>query len=415
MDRELSSEERAAIRRRHLAPFIAGAVLVLGGIIALFIFMHPSVKRDNLIFATVDTGTIQTSVTGTGSVVPAFEEIINSPISSRIIEVYCKAGDSVDIDTPLLRLDLQTTETEFDKLADQIQMKQYEYEQQRGNNDTRLRDIEMQIRVKEMTVNRLEVDLRNERYLDSLGSGTGDRIRQAELAYETGRLELQQLHQKLDNERRNTEADMKVKALDISIAGKNLDEKRRTLDDARIRSPRRATLTFISDQIGQKISEGERVAVISDLTHFKINGELPDGHIDKISVGSKALVRIGRDRVPGTVSNLTPLSQNGVVEFTVRLDDNEDPRLHPGLKVDIYVMSGVVDDVVRVPNGSFFTGPGTYNMYVTAGDDRLERREVRLGDSNYEYVEVISGLNPGEQVVINDMTAYSGNETLKLK
>ena len=415
MDRELSSEERAAIRRRHLAPFIAGAVIVLGGIIALFIFMHPSVKRDNLIFATVDTGTIQTSVTGTGSVVPAFEEIINSPISSRIIEVYCKAGDSVDIDTPLLRLDLQTTETEFNKLADQIQMKQYEYEQQRGNNDTRLRDIEMQIRVKEMTVNRLEVDLRNERYLDSLGSGTGDRIRQAELAYETGRLELQQLHQKLDNERRNTEADMKVKALDISIAGKNLDEKRRTLDDARIRSPRHATLTFISDQIGQKISEGERVAVISDLTHFKINGELPDGHIDKISVGSKALVRIGRDRVPGTVSNLTPLSQNGVVEFTVRLDDNEDPRLHPGLKVDIYVMSGVVDDVVRVPNGSFFTGPGTYNMYVTAGDDRLERREVRLGDSNYEYVEVISGLNPGEQVVINDMTAYSGNETLKLK
>ena len=415
MDRELSSEERAAIRRRHLAPFIAGAVIVLGGIIALFIFMHPSVKRDNLIFATVDTGTIQTSVTGTGSVVPAFEEIINSPISSRIIEVYCKAGDSVDIDTPLLRLDLQTTETEFNKLADQIQMKQYEYEQQRGNNDTRLRDIEMQIRVKEMTVNRLEVDLRNERYLDSLGSGTGDRIRQAELAYETGRLELQQLHQKLDNERRNTEADMKVKALDISIAGKNLDEKRRTLDDARIRSPRRATLTFISDQIGQKISEGERVAVISDLTHFKINGELPDGHIDKISVGSKALVRIGRDRVPGTVSNLTPLSQNGVVEFTVRLDDNEDPRLHPGLKVDIYVMSGVVDDVVRVPNGSFFTGPGTYNMYVTAGDDRLERREVRLGDNNYEYVEVISGLNPGEQVVINDMTAYSGNETLKLK
>ena len=415
MDRELSSEERAAIRRRHLAPFIAGAVIVLGGIIALFIFMHPSVKRDNLIFATVDTGTIQTSVTGTGSVVPAFEEIINSPISSRIIEVYCKAGDSVDIDTPLLRLDLQTTETEFNKLADQIQMKQYEYEQQRGNNDTRLRDIEMQIRVKEMTVNRLEVDLRNERYLDSLGSGTGDRIRQAELAYETGRLELQQLHQKLDNERRNTEADMKVKALDISIAGKNLDEKRRTLDDARIRSPRRATLTFIRDQIGQKISEGERVDVISDLTHFKINGELPDGHIDKISVGSKALVRIGRDRVPGTVSNLTPLSQNGVVEFTVRLDDNEDPRLHPGLKVDIYVMSGVVDDVVRVPNGSFFTGPGTYNMYVTAGDDRLERREVRLGDSNYEYVEVISGLNPGEQVVINDMTAYSGNETLKLK
>ncbi|MBD5321705.1 MAG: efflux RND transporter periplasmic adaptor subunit, partial [Bacteroides sp.] len=76
MDRELTPKERAAIRRRRLAPFIAGAVVILGGIMVLFILMHPSVRRGNLVFATVDKGTIQTSVTGTGSVVPAFEEII---------------------------------------------------------------------------------------------------------------------------------------------------------------------------------------------------------------------------------------------------------------------------------------------------------------------------------------------------
>ncbi|MDE6395408.1 MAG: efflux RND transporter periplasmic adaptor subunit, partial [Duncaniella sp.] len=231
MDRELTSRERAQIRRRRIMPVIVTAAAIIVGGITLFSLTRTSVSRDDLMFATVDTGSIQASVTGAGSVVPAFEEIINSPISSRIIEVYCKAGDSVDIDTPLLRLDLQSTETEFNKLADQIQMKQYEYEQQQGNNDTRLRDLEMQIRVKEMSVNRLEVDLRNERYLDSLGSGTGDRIRQAELAYDTGRLELEQLRQKLANERRNTVSEMKVKDLDISIARKNLDEKRRTLDD----------------------------------------------------------------------------------------------------------------------------------------------------------------------------------------
>ena len=415
MDRELTSRERAQIRRRRIMPVIVTAAAIIVGGITLFSLTRTSVSRDDLMFATVDTGSIQASVTGAGSVVPAFEEIINSPISSRIIEVYCKAGDSVDIDTPLLRLDLQSTETEFNKLADQIQMKQYEYEQQQGNNDTRLRDLEMQIRVKEMSVNRLEVDLRNERYLDSLGSGTGDRIRQAELAYDTGRLELEQLRQKLANERHNTVSEMKVKDLDISIARKNLDEKRRTLDDARIRAPRKATLTFINDQIGQKVSEGERVAVISDLSHFKVDGELPDGNADKIAVGSKALVRIGKDRIPGTVSNITPMSRNGVVEFSVSLDDNDDPRLRSGLKVDIYIMCGLMDDVVRIPNGSFFSGAGAYNLFVTSGDNRLERREVRLGDSNYDYVEVISGLRPGEQVVINDMTRYLNNETLKIK
>ncbi len=156
-----------------------------------------SVDREDLLITTVDSGTIETSVTGSGSIVPAFEEIINSPINSRIIEVYCKAGDSVDIGTPLLRLDLQSTETELNKLKDQIQMKNYELEQQKVNNNTRVSDLAMQVKVKEMTVNRLEAELRNERYLDSLGSGTGDRVRQAELAFNTGKLELEQMRQQL--------------------------------------------------------------------------------------------------------------------------------------------------------------------------------------------------------------------------
>ena len=193
MDRELSKSERNSIRRKRLMPYLIGLVALVVVVAALLLLMRQSVKRADLLVATVDTGVIETSVTGSGSVVPAFEEIINSPINTRIVEVYCKAGDSVEAGTPLLRLDLQSTETELNKLKDQIEMKRYELEQQRGTNSTRMSDLAMQVKVKEMAVNRLEVELRNERYLDSLGSGTGDRVRQAELAYNTGRLELEQL------------------------------------------------------------------------------------------------------------------------------------------------------------------------------------------------------------------------------
>ena len=191
MDRELTQKERNSARRRKYLPYIIGGTALAAGLITLLIASRQSVDREDLLITTVDSGTIETSVTGSGSIVPAFEEIINSPINSRIIEVYCKAGDSVDIGTPLLRLDLQSTETELNKLKDQIQMKNYELEQQKVNNSTRVSDLAMQVKVKEMTVNRLEAELRNERYLDSLGSGTGDRVRQAELAFNTGKLELE--------------------------------------------------------------------------------------------------------------------------------------------------------------------------------------------------------------------------------
>lgn len=415
MDRELSKSERNSIRRKRLMPYLIGLVALVVVVAALLLLMRQSVKRADLLVATVDTGVIETSVTGSGSVVPAFEEIINSPINTRIVEVYCKAGDSVEAGTPLLRLDLQSTETELNKLKDQIEMKRYELEQQRVNNSTRMSDLAMQVKVKEMAVNRLEVELRNERYLDSLGSGTGDRVRQAELAYNTGRLELEQLRQQYANERKVTDAGLSVKNLDINIAGKNLGELRRTLDDARIRAPRKATLTYVNDQIGQKVSEGERIAIISDLSHFKVDGEIADAFGDKVRVGSKAVVKLGRERMPGMVSNVTPLSRNGVISFSVRLDDNANSRLRSGLKTDVYILCDVVEDALRLKNGSYYTGPGVYELFVFDSDDELVKRNVRLGESNYEYVEVREGLKPGDKVVISDMKKFANSSNLKVK
>lgn len=416
MDRELTPKERNSARRRKYLPYIIGGTAFTAGLITLLIASRQSVDREDLLITTVDSGTIETSVTGSGSIVPAFEEIINSPINSRIIEVYCKAGDSVDIGTPLLRLDLQSTETELNKLKDQIQMKNYELEQQKVNNNTRVSDLAMQVKVKEMTVNRLEAELRNERYLDSLGSGTGDRVRQAELAFNTGKLELEQMRQQLANERKVTAAGLSVKNLDINIARKNLGEMSRTLDDAQIKAPRKATLTFINDQIGQKVSEGEKIAIISDLSHFKVDGEIADAYGDRIRVGSKAVVRIGRsERMNGTVSNVTPLSRNGVISFSVRLDDNADSRLRSGLKTDVYIMCNVMEDVRRIKNGSFYTGPGSYELFVFNGDDKLERRSVRLGDSNFEFVEVVDGLNDGDRVVVSDMKRFINATSVKVK
>ncbi|WP_289699856.1 efflux RND transporter periplasmic adaptor subunit [Duncaniella muris] len=416
MDRELTPKERNSARRRKYLPYIIGGTALTAGLITLLIASRQSVDREDLLITTVDSGTIETSVTGSGSIVPAFEEIINSPINSRIIEVYCKAGDSVDIGTPLLRLDLQSTETELNKLKDQIQMKNYELEQQKVNNNTRVSDLAMQVKVKEMTVNRLEAELRNERYLDSLGSGTGDRVRQAELAYNTGKLELEQMRQQLANERKVTDAGLSVKNLDINIARKNLGEMSRTLDDAQIKAPRKATLTFINDQIGQKVSEGEKIAIISDLSHFKVDGEIADAYGDRIRVGSKAVVRIGRnERMDGIVSNITPLSRNGVISFSVRLDDDADSRLRSGLKTDVYIMCNVMEDVRRIKNGSFYTGPGSYELFVFNGDDKLERRSVRLGDSNFEFVEVVDGLNDGDRVVVSDMKRFINATSVKVK
>ena len=400
MDREIPKEVLKKERNRRILKYggIGGGCIAL--ILILFSLMRSSVKEKDLVFSEVSKGTIEVSVSASGKVVPAFEEIINSPINTRILEVYKKGGDSVNIGTPILKLDLQSAKTEYNKLLDEEQMKRYQLEQLKVNNSTYLSDLEMKVKVAEMKLNRMKVELRNERYLDSLGSGTMDRVHQAELNFETGKLELEQLHQQLTNERKVKAADLKVKQLEYEIFLKGLAETKRTLDEAQIRSPRKAILTYINNQIGAQVNEGSRIAVISDLSHFKVEGEIADTYGDRVAAGGKAVVKIGSEKLEGQVSSVTPLSKNGVISFTVQLENDSNRRLRSGLKTDVYVMNAVKEDVLRIANSSYYVGRGDYQLFVLDGSDELVKRKVRLGDSNFEYVEVVSGLQPGDRVVL---------------
>jgi HlyD family secretion protein len=415
MDREIPKKERLKERNKKIIRFSIIGIVCIVAISVLISLMRTGVIRKDLIFSTVDKGTIEVSVSASGKVAPAFEEIINSPINSRIVEVYRKGGDSVDMGTPILKLDLQSAETDYKKLLDEEQMRRYKLDQLKVNNQTKLNDMAMQIKVSAMKLNRMKVELRNEYYLDSLGAGTTDKVRQAELSYNVAQLEYEQLRQQYANEKQVRAAELKVQELDFNIFRKSLAEMKRTLDDAQIRSPRKAILTYINNQVGAQVPQGGQVAIISDLSHFKVEGEIADTYGDRVSAGGKAIVKIGSEKLEGTVSSVTPLSKNGVISFTVQLAEDNNKRLRSGLKVDVYVMNAVKEGVMRIANASFYVGRGEYELFVQTSSDEIVKRKVQLGDSNFEYVEVLSGLKQGDKVVVSDMTSYKNKNKLKVK
>lgn len=390
-------------------------VVIFAGIILSISFMAPSMKRESLDFITVDKGTVETSADASGKVVPAYELIITSPVATRIMEIYCHEGDNVKKGESLMKLDLASEETELQNLADQRMMKRYDTEQTILDSRTYLTNLEMQIKAKEMSVARLKTETANERRLDSIGSGTGNRVREAELAYQTAVLELDQMRKQLHNEQLSHAAARKTKELEEGITAKNLAEKKRTLDDARIKAPADATITYLNSSLGTSISAGEKLAVLSDLNHFKILAKMPESNVDKLSLGSEVNVRVGKKALTGRIGTITPQSNNGVVSFTVLLDNDSDERLRSGVRAEINVLYDIKEGVVRMPNGSYYHGPGQYILFVDNGEGALERREVMLGDGNFDYVEVQSGLRPGEKVVKNDLSEYNNRKKINLK
>lgn len=414
MDREISKEQRNREKRQMWMKWGGTVVVGIVAVVALMQLMQESLHERDIVFSVVDEGSIDVSVSASGKVVPAFEEIINSPINSRILEVYKKGGDSVEVGTPILRLDLLSAETDYKKQLDEVQMNELKLEQLRIQNRSKLSEMEMQLKVSRMELNRKAVELRNEQYLDSLGAGTTDKVRQVELDYNVSKLKLEEDEQKFINEQATADADLKVKELELNIARKTLAETKRTLDDARIKAPRKAILTYVNTEIGAQVAQGEKVAIVSDLSHFKIEGEIADTYGDRIAAGSRAIVKVGKEELAGTVTDVTPLSKNGVMSFSVRLEQDNHKRLRSGLKTDVYVLTAVKDSVMRIANGSYYVGPGEYELFVRSGNELLKRK-VQLGDSNYELVEVVGGLKPGDQVVVSDMSNYKNKRKMKLE
>lgn len=414
MDREIPLKERkkAAMRKVwRIGAAVAAIVLTVAAAIHL---AGSKVDMKNVELSTVDMGDLQVSVTASGSVVPEYQEIIVSPISTRIVETYKKAGDTVEENEPLLRLDLQTAETEYKKGLDDEQMRRLQLQKLKINQNTQLTDMKMKICVAQMALNSKKMQLRNERYLDSIGSGTTDRVRQAELDYNTAHLELEQLNKQYENSIKAADAEYRVQELDLQMFRKSLAEIKRTLDDAKIRSPRRAVLTYINNSIGAQIAQGAQVATVSDLSSFKAECSIADGYSDRMAVGGQVQVRTGGKQLPGTISTINPQAKNSMMEFTVNFNNPSSHLLRSGLKVEVYVMTAMKSNVMRIKSGSYYQGPGKYKLFVKEGD-RLVRRSVELGEANYDYVEVISGLKKGEQVVVSDMEQYDGKNNLKIK
>ncbi|MCH5232543.1 MAG: HlyD family efflux transporter periplasmic adaptor subunit [Muribaculaceae bacterium] len=415
MDRELTKKEKLKEKKKIFYKISAG-ILAFGGLVTGIVFIFENgINEDKLQIATAERATMESSVTASGKVVPLYEQSIVSPVATKILEVYCEEGDSVSMGQSLLRLDLESAEIELRRLSDEVSMKNIELEQTALNNETYLTDLEMKIKTKEMSVNHLKAEVANEKRLDSIGSGTGDKIREAELAYSTALLELEQMKTQLVNERKAHSASYKSKQLEGAISQRNLHEMERTLEDARIKAPKPGIVTFLNKELGTSISAGEKLAVVSDLSHFKITAEIPESKAGLISVGSIVKARFNNNILEGKITSISPQSQNGMIEFNVLLDDDKNKNLRSGLRANLDVIFDVHENVVRIPNAQFFQGPGNYNLFVKVAPDKLERRYVTLGDSNFDYIEVINGIEPGEEVVITDLSEYADKRTITLK
>ncbi|MFO7656742.1 MAG: efflux RND transporter periplasmic adaptor subunit [Bacteroidales bacterium] len=414
MDRALSDTIRQRRKNKLLIKFGLSGLLFVAGIFFLRQIIRPSISKDEFYTAISDTGNIEASVTASGTVLPEFEEIKTSPVQSRIVKIYHNVGDKVGKGEPILALDKKSTESSLEKLKDELGMKKNNVNKLKLQLERSLIDLKTQFEIKQLQVENMEAELKAEKYLKEIGGGTKEKIEKAELSLKISHLELEQTKQSIENQEKAMQTDLLGLNYEINIQQKNVNELQDKLNQSTITTENEGVVIWINDQIGKNINPGEELVKIANLQSFEVNGNVSDMHAEKLRVGGSVIVRINETtEIRGEIVNISPSVAGNIIQFKVKLEQKDHALLRPNLKVDIFVITAFRNNVLRVKNGAFYKGAVKQMVFVQS-NNILVRKEVEFGESNFNYVEVVSGLEKGEQVVVSEMGEFEKHKQIHI-
>ncbi|MGY2134115.1 efflux RND transporter periplasmic adaptor subunit [Hymenobacter sp. HD11105] len=414
MDRAISPATHLQRRRRT---WLLAGLVVLGAVAVLVAFrsvLQPSIKRQNILTTTAEIGDLEASLTATGFVIPGREAVITSPIQSTVRRVALAVGAAVQPGQTILELDKDLTSSELAKLQDAQLQNRNKSTQLNLTLERTLNDLRSQEQVQQVKIRSLESTLRDEEYLLKIGSGTAENVRQAELNLRLAKLELQRLQDQIRNQRQANAADARELGFTMQIQDRSITELARKLGQADISAQQPGVLTWVNEDIGATVNQGDVLARVADLSSFRVRATISDAYADALHVGDPVIVRINDTDLRGTISTVSPAADKGVVTFYAKLDEDHHPALRSNLRVDVYVVTKAHKGVLRVKNGPFYQGGNEQAVFVVEGDKAV-RRTVRFGDSNFDFVQITDGLRPGDEIILTDTKDFIDTPELTIK
>jgi len=411
MDTEITDEVIKQKRKKGIMiGLIAIAILALA-IWLMRSYLKSSITRSEITTAKVDVGNVENTLNATGEVLPEFEEIITSPISASIKNVVTDAGGKVKAGQSVLTLDKSAAESDYAKLKFQLETKRNDIAKLKLDLDKSYFDIQSNNDIKQLHIGNLTGAVENAKRLFKAGGGTREDIEQAELNLKVAQLEKKQLENEIKSKQKTMLLEEKEAEIAAAIQQRDLDELQRKLNLANVVATRSGVVTYVNKNIGANISQSETLARIADLSSFKVTGSLSDSYLDQLHNGMPVIIKFNDTQLRGSVSNVYPSVQNGIITFDIQLDERNNKQLRPNMKVDVYLVTAVHNKILRVANGPAFKGASPQDIFVIS-NGKAEKRSVHTGLSNFDFIEIKDGVQPGDVVITSDMTEFKNSKEL---
>jgi len=197
---------------------------------------------------------------------------------------------------------------------------------------------------------------------------------------------------------------------------RSLDAVQAILDNLVIKAPIEGQLTTIELQQGQSISPSERVGQVDMLDNFKVRVGVDEFHLSRISTSLRGSFEFAGATHLMEITKVYPVITNGQFQVDMEFVNEAPTRIRRGQRVRIRLELGDASMALLLEKGGFFqTTGGSWIFLLNKDETQAVRREIRLGQQNPEYFEVVSGLQDGDRVIISSYETFGENEVLELR
>lgn len=405
MDKPVSAKTK---RKRIIKGVLAVSAVILVsvfGILGIKHFLTPVFNKNRIKIGVVSRGLVYESVTASGIVETKNENIILSPVTSKLLHIVHGAGAKVEKGDTLVLLETTSLKDHYLELQNQLKLKKNAFWQLQLNTDKQTLTLAHNLDVKKLRITELEAQLSAEKQLFEVGGTSGENIRKSRQELDLANKELELALKENSIEIQKLKASKEAQEVEIAMAEQAVKTAGNLVDKAFVLAPISGIVVEVNGREGEMVNANSPLVRISDLESFKLTGTIGDSFADKINTGYKVLAINNKTVLEGVVGNIRPIVDNGQIKFDVYLEQSNHPDLRPNQKMEVRVIVAENDSVLRLPDGPFFDGKKELNVFVVRRS-KAYRKPIRVGLSNFDFVEISEGLTEGEEVIISDVADF---------
>jgi len=415
---DVPREDRGRKWRRWL--LIALGVVVVGVITVALARLKPaapSVDRDIVFTGQVEHGTMIRQVRGPGTLVPEHVRYVSAVTAGRVERRLVEPGAEVEAGTVIMQMSnpdvqLQALEAERQLAAAQANL----VEMQTNLQTQRLNQagVVAQIRTQH---NQAVRTLRSNEELASNNLIAENELQESRDQVEEMEERLQLERQRLDLMDRNSTKQLDVQESQVDRLQQIVDFQKERLASLDVKAGTDGVLQELNFEPGQWVQSGQTMAVVVQPGVLKAELRIPEVQAKDVAVGQPATIDIRSGTIPGHVRRIDPSARGGSVTVDVALDVEDLPRgARPDLSVDGTIEVARLEDVLYMPRPHIGQANSSVGLFrLTGQGNEAVRVTVQLGQTSVNEVEIRSGLEEGDVVILSDMSTWDEYDRVRLK